>query len=68
MKKLSPVNKSKPITKPESTSAKDIQTISQSSTHWSQIIPFYDTSFFKYKNNFQGFFLPHDYCLDLKTL
>ena len=29
---------------------------------------FYDPSFFKYKTNFQGFFLPDDYSLDLKTL
>ena len=29
---------------------------------------FYDTSFFKYKNYFQGFFLPDDYSLDIKTL
>ena len=39
-----------------------------STTHCSQIIPFYDTSFFKYKNYFQGVFLPDDYSLDLKTL
>ena len=32
------------------------------------IIPFYDTSFFKYKNYFQGFFLPDDYSLDITTL
>ena len=37
-------------------------------THCQQIIPFYDTSFFKYKNYFQGFFLPDDYSLDIKTL
>ena len=37
-------------------------------THCSQVIPFYDTSFFKYKNYFQGFFLPDDYPLDIKTL
>ena len=28
----------------------------------------YDTSFFKYKNFFQGFFLPYDFSLDLTTL
>ena len=49
-------------------SAIDVQTNSQSITLCSQIIPFYDTSFFKYKNYFQGFFLPDDYSLDLKTL
>ena len=37
-------------------------------THCPQIIPFYDTSFFKYKNYFQGFFLPDDYSLDITTL
>ena len=30
------------------------------STHTSQVIPFYDPSFFKYRNYFQGFFLPND--------
>ena len=39
-----------------------------SNTHCSQIIPFYDPSFFKYKNYFQGFFLPDDNSLDIKTL
>ena len=38
------------------------------SSHTSQIIPFYDPSFFKYKNYFQGFFLPDDFSLDLETL
>ena len=38
------------------------------STHTSQVIPFYDPSFFKYKNCFQGFFLPDDFSLDLHTL
>ena len=38
------------------------------SRHTSQVIPFYDPSFFKYKNYFQGFFLPHDFSLDLHTL
>ena len=33
-----------------------------------QVIPFYDTSFFKNKNHFQGFFLPDDYSLDIKTV
>ena len=36
--------------------------------HSSQLVPFYDPSFFKYKMYFQGFFLPDDYSLDLKTL
>ena len=31
-------------------------------------MPFYDTSFFTYKNCFQGFFLPDEYSLYLKTL
>ena len=52
----------------ECTSAINVQTNSPSLTHCSQIIPFYDTSFFKYKNYFQGFFLPDDYSLDIKTL
>ena len=52
----------------ESASAKNVQTNSPSLTHWSHIVPFYDTSFFKYKNYFQGFFLPDDYSLDIKTL
>ena len=50
------------------TPAIKVQTNSQPATHCSQIIPFYDTSFFKYNNYFQGFFLPDDYSLDLKTL
>ena len=62
------INKPKSITIPESTSAKDVQTNSQPTTHCSQIIPFYDTSFFKYQNYFQGFFLPDENSLDLKTL
>ena len=57
----------------ESTSAINVQTNSSSTTpssitHCSQIIPFYDTSFFKYKNYFQVFFLPDDYSPDIKTL
>ena len=52
----------------ESTSAINVQTNSPSLTQCSQIIPFYDTSFFKYKNHFQGFFLPDDYSLDIKAL
>ena len=37
-------------------------------THCPRIIPFYDTSFLKYKIYFQGFFLPDDYPLDITTL
>ena len=40
-----------------STSAINVQTASRPATHCSQIIPFYDTSFFKYKKSFQVFFL-----------
>ena len=40
----------------------------QSLTHCPQIILFYDTSFFKYKNYFQGIFVHDDYSLDIKTL
>ena len=60
----------KTIPKPssESTSVIDVQTNSNPITHSPQIIPFYDPSFFKYKTYFQGFFLPDDYSLDLKTL
>ena len=64
----SPINKSKSTTTQESTSAINVQTNSQPDTHCSQILPFYDTSFFKFKNHFQGFFLSDDYSLDLKTL
>ena len=52
----------------QTTSAINVQTNSPSITHSSQVIPFYDPSFFKYKNYFQGFFLPDDYSLDIKTL
>ena len=51
----------------ETTSATNVQTNSPSLTHCSQGMPFYDTSFFKYKNYFQGFFLPDDSSLDIKT-
>ena len=58
-----------PSTTPqESASAINVQTNSSSITHCSQNVPFYDTSFFKYKNYFQGFFLPDDYSLEIKTL
>ena len=48
----------------------NVQTNLPSLTHCPQIIPFYDTSFFKYKNvsYVQGFFLPDDYSLDITTL
>ena len=52
----------------ESASAINVQTHSRPIRHCSQFIPFYDTSFFKYKNHFQGFFLPDDCSLDLKPL
>ena len=52
----------------ESSSAIDVQSNSTLMTHSPQIVPFYDLSFFKYKTLFQGFFLPADYSLELKTL
>ena len=52
----------------KSPSAINVRTNSPSLTHCSQVIPFYDTSFFKYKNYFQGFFLLDDYSLDINTL
>ena len=52
----------------ESATALNVQTHSRPTTHCSQIIPFYDTSSFKDEIYFQGFFLPDDYSLDLKTL
>ena len=55
-------------TSQKSISAINVQPNLPSLTHCQQIIPFYDTSFFKYKNYFQGFFLPDDYSLDIKTL
>ena len=57
-----------PTTPDESASAINFQSHSRRTTHCSQIKPFYDTSFFKDKNNFQGFFLPDECSLDLKTL
>ena len=69
---LSTIIKPKPTIQPKSTSeitsAMDVQTNSTSMTHSSHLVPFYDPSFFKYKMYFQGFFLPDDYSLDLKTL
>ena len=55
-------------TSQKSVSAINVQPNLQSLTHCPQIIPFYDTSSFKYKNYFQGFFLPDDYSLDITTL
>ena len=64
----STLNKLTPKTSQKSVSAINVQTDLPSLTHCPQIIPFYDTSFFKYKNYFQGFFLPDDYSLVIKTL
>ena len=50
------LNKSISNTPQKSVSAIKVQTNLPSLTHCPQIIPFYDTSFFKYKNYFQGFF------------
>ena len=64
----STLHKSISNTPQKSVSAIIVQTILPSLTHCPQITPFYDTSFFKYKNYFQGFFLPDDYSLDITTL
>ena len=64
----STLNKSTPKTSQKSVSAINVQTNLPSLTHCPQYKPFYDTSFFKYKNYFQGFFLPDDYSLDITTL
>ena len=63
-KNYSTHNKSKSNTPQKSVSAINVQTNLPSLTHCPQIIPFYDTSFFKYKN----YFLPDDYSLDITTL
>ena len=55
-------------TSQKSVPAINVQPNLPSLTHCPQIIPFYDTSSFKYKNYFQGFFLPDDYSLDITTL
>ena len=69
---FSTITTPKPTVKPKSsseiTSAIDVQTHSTSLTHSSQLVPFYDPSFSKYKLYFQVFFLPDDDSLDLKTL
>ena len=66
----STLNKSTYNTPQKYVSAINVQTNLRSLTHCPQITPFYDTStsFFKYKNCFQGFFLPDDYSLDITTL
>ena len=64
----STLNKLNPKDTQKSVSAINVQSNLPSLTHSPQIIPFYDTSFFKYKNYFQGFFLPDDYSLDITTL
>ena len=64
----STLNKSTPKTSQKSVSAINVQTNLPSFTHCPQTITFYDTLFFKYKNYFQGFFLPDDYSLDITTL
>ena len=66
--KYSTLNKLTSNTSQKSVSAINVQTNLPSLTHCPQITPFYDTSFFKYKNYFQGFFLPDDYSLDITTL
>ena len=55
-------------TSQKSVSAINVQPNLPPLTYCQQIVPYYDTSFFKYKNYFQGFFLPDDYSLDIKTL
>ena len=64
----STLNQPTHTTSQKSVSAINVQPNLPSLTHCQQIIPFYDTSFFKYKNYFQGFFLPDNYSLDIKTL
>ena len=64
----STLQKSTPKTPQQITSAINVQTNPPSLTQCSQIITFYDTFFLKYKNYFQGIFLPDDYSLDIKTL
>ena len=53
---------------PESNSTIVVQTNSHPVKHAAQFIPFYDPSFFKYKNNFQGIVLPDNYSLVPKTI
>ena len=56
---FSTLKKSTSKTPPENSVAMNVQTNSPSVTHFSQIIPFYDTSFFKYKNYFEGLMTIH---------
>ena len=65
---FSTITKPKSTFTPELTSAIDVLTNSKLSTHCSKSIPFYDISFFKNNNYFEGFFLPGDYTLDHKTI
>ena len=62
---LSRSTSSSTLTKTEhsslSTSVIDTTEPIKLSTHTSQVIPFYDPSFFEYKNHFQSFFLPDDF-------
>ena len=67
-KNYSTLNKLTQKTSQKSVSAMNVQPNLPSFTHCPLIILFYDTSFFKYKNYFQGFFLPDDYSLDITTL
>ena len=64
----STLNQLTPNTSQKSVSAINVQPNLPSLTHCPQIMPSYDKSFFKYKNYFQGFFLPDDYSLDITTL
>ena len=65
-------NSSSSITNTESTSLLtsviDTTEPIKLSTHTSQVISFYDPSFFKYENDFQGFFLSDDFSRDQHTL
>ena len=54
-----------PKTDTPSTNAIETQHPFKLSTHCSQIIQFYDPSFFKYKICFQGFYLSDDYSLEI---
>ena len=65
-------NSSSTLTKTEtsslSTSVIDTTEPNKLFTHTSQVIPFYDPSFVKYKKYFQDFFSPDDFSLDPHTL
>ena len=65
---FSNIQKSKTTNTQHSTAAMNVQPNLSPTTHCSQIKPFYGPSLFKYKNHLQGFFLPDDYSLDIKTL